>query len=109
MELGINIDINQFQTCSKLESCKSILHIIYTKMRNTILKKSLLNKSRTKLNQRSVILITNIKFMNFYVLILFILVANLFQPVVTAKSSLRYNHNHKIVVRVLYQSGVSHS
>jgi hypothetical protein len=27
--------------------------------------------------------------------------------VVTAKSSLRYNHNHKIVVRLLYQSGIT--
>jgi len=107
MEVELNIGVNEFESCSKLNSCESIDHMIYRAMRKSILNKPDMNANRTKENERSVILITNVKYVNFYVLILFIFVANLLEPVVTAKSSLRYNH--KLVVRVLYQSGVSHS
>ena len=92
--------------------CQTILHIFYTAMRNRPQNQSFIvskNIRRTKL-KHNVILITNIKSFNYYVLILFILVANLFRPAVTSKNSIHYNHNYKMVnhlVRVLYQSGVS--
>ena len=93
--------------------CQTILHVFYTAMRNTSENHSFIvskNIQTTQQNKQNLILITNIKFSNYYVLILFILVANLFRPAVTSKNSIHYNHNYKVVnhlVRVLYQSGVS--
>ena len=93
-----------------MNCCQSILHIFYTAMRNTSQNQSIIVSKNIRRTKHNVILITNINLSNYCVLILFIIVANLFRPVVTSKNSIHYNHNYKMVnhlVRVLYQSGVS--